>query len=150
GIGACSEKGGGPLPAADLAGYRTGIRPPLSTTFAGREILGQSGWTQGPVLMQALRMLEGFDLRAMGHNSSQYVHVIAEALKLAFADRERYYGDSPAVPLSELLSPEYLRERATLIRPDTAMHEAPLPGDLSRVMGSARRPDSGRPGSGPA
>ena len=82
--------------------------------------------------MQALGMLAGFDLRAMEHNSARYIHVIAEALKLAFADRERYYGDSPAVPLTELLSPEYLRERAKLIRPDTAMHEAPPPGDLSR------------------
>src|SRR5256885_2126192 len=85
----------------------------------------------------------------MGHNSARYIHVIAEALKLAFADRERYYGDSPAVPLTELLSPEYLRERAKMIRPDTSMQEAPPPGDLSSVMGSARRPDSGRPGSRP-
>src|SRR5205814_1001878 len=148
-IGAFSEKWGGLLRAADLAGYRTRIEPPLSTTFAGREILGQSAWTQGPVLMQALGMLAEFDLRAMGHNSARYIHVIAEALKLAFADRERYYGDSPAVPLTELLSPEYLRERAKLIRPDTAMQEAPPPGDLSSVMGSARPPRVRAPRTAP-
>src|SRR3989475_1410705 len=117
-IGAFSEKWGGLLRADDLAGYRTRIEPPLTTTFAGREVLGQSAWTQGPVLMQALGMLAGFDLRAMGHNSARYIHVVTEALKLAFADRERYYGDSPSVPLTELLSPAYCRERAALIRQD--------------------------------
>ena len=65
------------------------------------------------------------DLKAMGHNPGRYVHTLTEALKLAFADRERYYGDSPEVPLAELLSPAYLRERAALIRADRAMQEAP-------------------------
>src|SRR5262244_791297 len=93
-IGAFSERLGGLLRASDLAGYRARLEPPLRMTFAGREILGQSAWTQGPVLMQALAMLEGVDLRRMGHNSAQYIHVVSEALKLAFADRERYYGDT--------------------------------------------------------
>ena len=93
-IGAFSEGLGGLLRADDLAGYRAGLEAPLQTTFAGREILGQAGWTQGPVLLQALGMLEAFDLRAMGHNSVRYIHVVTEALKLAFADRERFYGDS--------------------------------------------------------
>ena len=66
-IGAFSERLGGLLRASDLAGYRARLEPPLRTTFAGREILGQSAWTQGPVLMQALGMLEAFDLRALGH-----------------------------------------------------------------------------------
>ena len=72
----------------------------------GREILGQGAWTQGPVLMQALGMLATVDLRALGHNSARYIHVVAEALKLAFADRERYYGDAD-VPVAELLAPAY-------------------------------------------
>jgi gamma-glutamyltranspeptidase/glutathione hydrolase len=127
-IGAFSEKWGGLLRADDLAGYRTRIEPPVSTTFAGREILGQGAWTQGPVLMQTLGMLESFDLRAMGHNSTRYVHTVTEALKLAFADRERHYGDSPSVPLAELLSPAYSRERAALIRPDRAAPAAPEAG----------------------
>src|SRR5262245_65588733 len=76
-------------------------------------------------------MLETLDLRAMGHNSTAYIHAVAEALKLAFADRERYYGDAKqgGVPLRELLAPAYLRERAKLIRMDRAAPEQPAAGD---------------------
>jgi gamma-glutamyltranspeptidase/glutathione hydrolase len=150
-IGSFSERAGGLLRAADLAGYRARLEPPLRTTFAGREILGQSAWTQGPVLMQALGMLEAFDLRALGHNSARYIHVVAEALKLAFADRERYYGDAAdADVIAALLAPAYGRERAALIRMDRAAAELPppgAPGRLAAVAGpagdttsSARRP----------
>src|SRR6266542_4890052 len=128
-IGAFSERLGGLLRASDLAGYRARLEPPLRTTFAGREILGQSAWTQGPVLMQALGMLATFDLRALKHNSARYIHVVAEALKLAFADRERHYGDSTAVPIAELLAPAHARERAALIRMDRAAPGSPPPGD---------------------
>ena len=139
-IGAFSERLGGLLRVSDLAGYRARLEPPLRTTFGGREILGQSAWTQGPVLMQALGMLEAFDLRAMGHNSTGYIHVVTEALKLAFADRERYYGDSAAAEatIKELLAPAYARERATLIRLDRAAPELPAPGDPRR-SGAAER-----------
>jgi len=130
-IGAFSEKWGGLLRAADLASYRARFEEPLAATFAGHQVLGQSAWTQAPIVLQALGILETFDLKAMGHNSSHYVHTVAEALKLAFADRERYYGDSPEVPLAELLSPTYLRERAALIRSDRAMPEAPPPGTIT-------------------
>jgi gamma-glutamyltranspeptidase / glutathione hydrolase len=136
-IGAFSEKWGGLLRAADLANYRAQFESPLAVAFAGCEIVGQSAWTQAPVVMQALGMLATFNLKAMGHNSSRYVHTLAEALKLAFADRERYYGDSPEVPLAELLSPTYLRERAALIRSDRAMQEAPPSGE---VGGPLRQP----------
>ncbi len=136
-IGAFSERLGGLLRATDLAGYRARLEPPLRMAFAGREILGQSAWTQGPVLLQALGILATFELRAMGHNSARYIHVVTEALKLAFADRERYYGDSASVPIAELLSPGYARERAALIRLDRAMTEAPPPGDPRRRGGSA-------------
>ena len=128
-IGAFSERLGGLLRASDLAGYRARLEPPLRMTFAGREIVAQAAWTQGPVLLQALGMLATLDLRALGHNSARYIHVVTEALKLAFADRERYYGDADSVPMAELLSPAYARERAALIRPDRAMPEAPAPGD---------------------
>jgi gamma-glutamyltranspeptidase/glutathione hydrolase len=139
-IGAFSEQLGGLLRASDLGGYRACLEPPLRTTFAGREILGQPAWTQGPVLMQALGMLAGFDLRAMGHNSSRYIHTVVEALKLAFADRERHYGDAAPVPLAELLSPAYARERAALIRMDRAEPAAPPPGDPRRGHGGATGP----------
>jgi gamma-glutamyltranspeptidase / glutathione hydrolase len=129
-IGAFSEACGGLLRASDLAGYRAQLEPPLSTMFAGREILGQGAWTQGPILMQALGMLATQDLRALGHNSARYIHVVSESLKLAFADRERYYGDVPTVPLGELLAPRYLAERAALIRRDRAIPAAPPPGTL--------------------
>jgi gamma-glutamyltranspeptidase/glutathione hydrolase len=130
-IGGFSERVGGLLRAGDLAGYRARLEAPVRTTFAGREILGQGAWTQGPVLMQALGMLAAFDLRALGHNSTRYIHVVTEALKLAFADRERHYGDA-VVPVAQLLDPAYLRERAALIRMDRAAPEAPAPGDPLR------------------
>ena len=140
-IDAFSERVGGLLRAGDLAGYRAGLEAPVRFSFAGREILGQSAWTQAPVLMQALGMLESLDLRGLGHNSARYIHVVAEALKLAFADRERYYGDARegGVPLAELLAPAYLRERAALIRMDRAAPEQPAPGDPLRrgVVGAA-------------
>jgi gamma-glutamyltranspeptidase / glutathione hydrolase len=135
-IGAFSERLGGLLRASDLAGYRARLETPLRVSFAGREILGQSAWTQGPVLLQALGMLEAFDLRAMGHNSARYIHVVTEALKLCFADRERYYGDDEDVPIAELLAPAYARERAALIRMDRAAPEAPSPGDPRRRGGA--------------
>src|SRR5262245_37809067 len=131
-IGAFSERCGGLLRASDLAGYRAGFEPPVRVSFAGRDILGQASWTQGPVLMQALGMLETLDLRALGHNSPRYIHAVAEAFKLAFADRERHYGDARDVPLAELLAPAYLRERAGLIRMDRAAPAAPAPGDPRR------------------
>jgi gamma-glutamyltranspeptidase/glutathione hydrolase len=137
-IGAFSERCGGLLRAADLAGFRATFEAPARFTFAGREILAQGPWTQGPVLLQALALLADVDLRALGHNSPRYIHTVTEALKLAFADRERWYGDAPGVPLAELLAPAYARERAALIRPDRALPEAPPPGDPRR--GGAPRP----------
>jgi len=139
-IGAFSERVGGLLRASDLAGYRARFEAPLRTTFAGREILGQSAWTQGPVLMQALGMLATFDLRALGHNSARYIHVVAEALKLAFADREQFYGDreDALTSIGDLLVPAYLKERAALIRSDRAAAEAPAPGDPRQRGGAVR------------
>ena len=150
-IGGFSERLGGLLRASDLAGYRAQFDAPARITFAGREILGQSVWTQGPVLLQALGMLDTLDLRALGHNSAPYIHAVTEALKLAFADRERYYGDPEhaRVPVAELLSPAYARERAALIRMDRAAPAAPLPGDPWRhgtaVSGRPRPRASRRP-----
>jgi gamma-glutamyltranspeptidase/glutathione hydrolase len=142
-IGAFSERWGGLLGAGDLAAYHAGFEPPARVSFAGREILGQAAWTQGPVLMQALGMLETLDLRAMGHNSTRYIHTVTEALKLAFADRERYYGDARDVPVAELLAPSYLRERAALIRMDRATPAAPAPGNPPRGGVTSAAPSVG-------
>jgi len=151
-IGGFSERLGGLLRASDLAGYRAQLEAPARITFAGREILGQSVWTQGPVLLQALGMLDTLDLRALGHNSVPYIHAVTEALKLAFVDRERYYGDPEhaRIPLAELLSPAYARERAALIRMDRAAPAPPPPGGPWRpgAAGSiapARAAETGAP-----
>jgi gamma-glutamyltranspeptidase/glutathione hydrolase len=126
-----SERVGGLLSLDDLAGYRARFEDPVRIAFAGREICAQPTWTQGLVLLQALRILERFDLRAMRHNSAEYIHTVTEALKLAFADRERYYGDPDfaKVPVTGLLSEAYAAERAALIRLDAAAPEMPPAGD---------------------
>ncbi len=92
-------------------------------------------------------MLATFDLRALGHNSARYIHVVSEALKLAFADRERYYGDreDALTTIGDLLAPAYLKERAALIRSDRAAAEAPAPGD-PRHRGGAPRSSGGSAG----
>ena len=133
-----SQRLGGILDLRDLAGYRSKYEQPVSTTFKGYEIWGQSTWTQGPMLMQTLNILEHFDLRQMGHNSPAYIHTVAEALKLAFAGREAYYGDPDfsQIPIDGLLSKEYAAERARLIDADRAHPEllpAANPGGTQRA-----------------
>ena len=100
--------------------YSARVEEPVSTTYRGYEVYKCGPWTQGPVFLQQLNLLEGYDLGALGHNSPAYIHLVAEAAKLAFADRERYYGDPDfvSVPLGTLLSKEYAAERRRLIDPD--------------------------------
>jgi gamma-glutamyltranspeptidase/glutathione hydrolase len=115
---------------ADFAEYRTKVEDPVSIRYRGIEVHKCGPWNQGPVFLQQLALLEGLDLAAMGHNSARYVHTIVEASKLAFADRERYYGD-PAyveVPMERLLSKEYAAQRRHLIDPGVASGEL-RPGD---------------------
>ncbi|MEK7807226.1 MAG: gamma-glutamyltransferase [Chloroflexota bacterium] len=135
----CSQRVGGILTLEDLAGYRSKYEAPVKTSFNGYEVWGQSTWTQGPMLMQTLNVLERFDLRGMGHNSPAYIHTVTEALKLAFADREAFYGDPDfaTVPIGGLLSKEYAAGRARLINPGKAYPEMPPSGDPGR--GSKRR-----------
>ena len=138
-----SQDVGGILELEDLAGYRARFGRPVKVTYAGYEVLCQNTWTQAPVLLQALGMLEGFDLRAMGHNMPAYVHTVVEALKLAFADRQAYYGDPEfaSVPIDGLLSKEYAAERASLIRSDQPHPELPASGDpwrFSAIEGAER------------
>ena len=144
---------GGLLSAEDLADYHSPVGPPEHRRFGDLDVYTCGAWCQGPVLLQTLALLEGTDLAALGHNSADYVHHLAEALKLAFADREAYYGD-PAlvdVPLTTLISPEYAAERRKLIRPERAWPELPPPGDLrgrSRGFGAFPQP-SGDPNPEP-
>jgi len=112
-IASFSESCGGFLRHEDLTAYRSRMESPVETRFAGYSIHTQSTWSQAAVLLQAVNMLEHLDLRAMGHNSPAYVHTVTEVLKLAFADRERYYGDPEfsAVPVAGLLDKAYAAQR---------------------------------------
>jgi gamma-glutamyltranspeptidase/glutathione hydrolase len=107
----------GLLQADDFAAYTTRLEEPVTTSYRGYQVYKCGPWSQGPVFLQQLRLLEGFDLRAMGHNSAAYIHTLVEAAKLAFSDRERYYGDPlfVSVPLERLLSAKYADERRQLM-----------------------------------
>ncbi len=153
-IVAFMKQEGGLLSAEDLAEYRSPITRPQRRRFGDLEVFTCGAWCQGPVLLQTLAILEGTDLKGLGHNSADYIHHLAEALKLAFADREAYYGD-PAmieVPLATLISEEYAAERRKEIRPDRACPEMPPPGVLGsqapRGFGDFPRP-SGDPNPEP-
>ncbi|CAI8052938.1 Glutathione hydrolase-like YwrD proenzyme [Geodia barretti] len=141
---------GGIMTTDDLAAYRSQYETPVKTTFHGYEIHGQDTWTQGPMLMQTLNMLENFDLKSMGHNSPQYIHTVLEALKLAFGDREAYYGDPDfsIIPIDGLLSKEYAAERAKLIDPAKAYPAQPDGGDPWRYSRKSRSGNSAHGGNG--
>lgn len=100
---------GGWLTRADLAGFEVNLEPPIVTNWRGATIYNAGPWCQGPVLAQILTVLGDADLAGMGHNSPDYIHLLTEAMKLAFADREALYGDPRFVdvPLDRLLSPAY-------------------------------------------
>ena len=140
----CSERVGGLLTSEDLANYRAKFEEPLRTTYMGHEVCTQSTWTQGGVLLQALNLLEHFDLRAMGHNSPEYIHTVTEAIKLAFADRERYYGDPDftSVPIDGLVSKDYAASRALRIRENGACEALPEAGDPWRFCAGTPPPIS--------
>jgi gamma-glutamyltranspeptidase/glutathione hydrolase len=123
------EKGGF-LRKADLAAHVTLVEDPVTVNYAGYTVCKCGPWTQGPYLCQALRLLEGFDLKGVGHFSTDYVHIVTEALKLAMADRDAYYADPVFVdvPLSILLSDAYTEIRRPLIDVQKASLEA-RPGD---------------------
>jgi len=109
----CREQGG-LITEADLAGWKVLEEEPLHTNYRGVDVYKLQAWTQGPMMLQALNMLETFDLRAMGYNSADYLHTLVQVLNLCFADRDFYYGDPyfpPAEPVQGLLSKEYARER---------------------------------------
>jgi len=129
-IAAWSDANGGLLAESDLSGFSTRIEEPVSVEYRGVTVFKCGPWSQGPVFLQQLRLLEGFDLRTMGHNSADYVHTVIEAAKLAFADREAYYADPEftRVPMEGLLSARYAELRRALIDPARASIEL-RPGD---------------------
>jgi gamma-glutamyltranspeptidase / glutathione hydrolase len=112
------QEQGGLITKQDLANWRVGIEEPAVTSYKGIDVYKLTHWTQGPVLLQALNILENFDLKAMGYNSARYTHALYQSMNLAFADRDFYYGDpnyEPRTPIRGLLSKDYARDRAASI-----------------------------------
>jgi gamma-glutamyltranspeptidase / glutathione hydrolase len=125
----------GLLAAADLADFNVEVEPALLGGFGAYEIAVCGFWCQGPVFLQLLNLLDGIDLRALGHNSPAYLHRLVETIKLAFADRERYYGDPHFVdvPAERLLSLDYARGRQALVG-ERAAPGVSAAGDVARPV----------------
>ena len=114
-----AQEQGGLITTDDLARWKPKIEEPVRTSYKGIDVYKLTVWTQGPALLQALNLLEGSDLQAMGYNSPRYIHTIYQAISMAFADRDFYYGDPsfpPQEPVSGLLSKEYARARWAALR----------------------------------
>lgn len=112
-----SQANGGLIRASDFAAFHAKVEEAMKISYRGYEVYKTDFWAQGPVMLQALNLIEGYDLKSMKHNSADYIHTLTEAMKLAFADRDRYYGDTDfvEVPRSGLLSKDYAAARRALI-----------------------------------
>ena len=125
------QEEGGLITLQDLANWKVKIEEPLSTTYRGIEVYKLPMWQQGPVMLQALNILENADLKSMGYNSTRYLHTVYQAMSLAFADRDFYYGDpafAPEEPVKGLLSKDYAKQRYASI--NWARNDATIkPGD---------------------
>lgn len=129
-IGAYMQSNGGLLAAEDMARFHASVGAPVVADYRGFQVYKAGFWTAGPAMVQSLNLLEPFDLKALSHNSADYIHTVIEALKLALADRDRYYGDPKfvKVPGAELLSKHYANLRRPLIEKERASL-AQQPGD---------------------
>jgi gamma-glutamyltranspeptidase / glutathione hydrolase len=148
-ITAAVRAAGGVMSDEDLSSYRGKVEEPASAPYRGYTVYKAGFWNQGPVLLQTLRILEGFDLAKMGMGSADAIHTIVESIKLAYADRDRYYADPDfaRVPAVALLSPEYAAIRRTLIDPRRASMEQ-RPGDPERgaaILSNVPAPRAGEP-----
>ncbi len=147
-----AQEQGGLITTNDLATWKVKTEEPVKVNYKGIDVYKLSQWTQGPVMLQALNILENFDLKAMGYNSTRYIHTVYQAMNLAFADRDFYYGDpavAPEEPMKGLLSEDYAKERAKSILKDRNDDKAgpgdPYPfegkvnpyGDYLKVWGQA-------------
>jgi gamma-glutamyltranspeptidase/glutathione hydrolase len=121
----------------DFAAYHARVEEPLKTTYRGIEVYKVGFWSQAPVFLQNLELLEGFDLKSMGHNSADYIHTVVEAMKLGYADRDAYYGDPDFSQIpAQLISKEYANLRRPLINPEKASAEH-IPGDPVHMQARA-------------
>ena len=136
-IAAFMAEAGGAVTLEDLAGHHVSIVAPVHTTYRGIDVYACGPWSQGPLVPMTLNLLEGYDIAAMGPGTIAYLHRFTEAMKLACADREGYFGDPDLVdvPIDGLLRKEYADERRRLIRDDRAWPELPPPGDPWRHEG---------------
>lgn len=137
-VTAAVREAGGVMTEEDLASYHGKVEEPATVTYRGYSVYKAGFWNQGPALLQTLRLLEGFDLGRMGAGSPDAIHTIVEAIKLAYADRDRYYGDPDfvRVPGDTLLSEAYAASRRALIDPRRASLEN-RPGNPIRAISSA-------------
>jgi len=125
------QEHGGLFTMQDLDRWQVRIEKPVSTNYRGIDVYKLTTWTQGPVLLQTLNILENLDVAAMGYNSTRYIHTLYQAMNLAYADRDFYYGDPyfpPEEPVQGLLSKDYARKRAAEIDPEINNPDAG-PGD---------------------
>ncbi len=131
---------GGLITEADLANYQAFEDQPIKVNYRGVDVYECPPNSQGMVMLEALNILEGFNLRYMGHNSAPYLHLITEALELSFADRDKYDGDPkfvPPIPVRELLSKDYAARRRALIDPTRAIEGEPAPGNPRQTGGAS-------------
>jgi gamma-glutamyltranspeptidase / glutathione hydrolase len=144
---AAVREAGGVMSDEDLASYRGKVEEPATVTYRGYAVYKAGFWNQGPALLQTLRLLEGFDLSRMGAGSADAIHTIVEAVKLSYADRDRYYGDPDfvRVPGDALLSVPYATARRALIDPRRASLET-RPGSVGSLSSLGSSGSSGSPG----
>jgi gamma-glutamyltranspeptidase/glutathione hydrolase len=152
-IGRFVEREGGLLTADDLAGFEARFEPAVSLDFRGHTVFKCGPWSQGPVFLQQLGLLDGFPLEQL--SEADYVHTVVECAKLAFADRDAWYGDPDfvEVPLDRLLSPDYAEERRRLVGEDASAELRPglggrLPATASNTLLLAAAPGGGEPTRG--
>jgi gamma-glutamyltranspeptidase/glutathione hydrolase len=150
-LDAWSRANGGLLRYSDLATHVTRVEEPVTMDYRGHVVCKCGPWTQGPYLLQTLRLLQGFDVKAMGHNRADTIHTAVESMKLALADRDVYYADPlfAEVPLAELLAPRYAEIRRALVDPRQASltHRPGDPGGGKALLG---REETRRGLGGPA
>ena len=134
-IDAFMQANNGLLRYADMAAFRLEVEEPVSTNYHGYTVYKPGFWSQGPIFLEALNLLEGYDLAAMRYNSTDYIHTLVEALKLGYADRDTYYGDPKfnQIPVERLLSKQYAEERRRMM-PQRASEEF-RPGSIGGKRG---------------
>ena len=137
------QANGGLLAEADLSAFQASIEPPCHTRFGDFDVYGCGAWSQGPMVLEAMNILERMDLKTIGHNTPGYIHAVTEALKLAAADREAYFGDPNFVdvPLDVLLSESYAADRRALFDPARAWPGMPPAGQATDKPLAPWQPD---------